>query len=37
MQEAPPWTYDEAKVGRLRTHLSTILGTHAHLVQTGEL
>ncbi|MEM8950234.1 MAG: N-formylglutamate deformylase [Pseudomonadota bacterium] len=23
--EAPPWTYDEAKAGRLRTHLSRIL------------
>jgi formiminoglutamase len=37
MQEAPPWTYDDAKADRLRTHLSTILGTLAHLVQTGEL
>jgi len=37
MQEAPPWSYDEALATKLRTHLSNILNTLERLALSGDL
>ncbi len=37
MQEAPPWSYDDARADQLRPYLSRILSALEHLVQTGGL